>query len=111
MPNIIRIRKLVEETNLDEIIFPVDKVTYLDDAHRIGIEDLKEYILSGYTGGSSTGGTNGTSGIDGVDGTSGSSPCTEVISNVIKIVVNSNPCGLDGILECCNLAGSIDCSA
>ena len=102
MPNIIRIRKLVEETNLDEIIFPVDKVTYLDDAHRIGIDDLKEYILSGYTGGSSTGGTNGTSGIDGVDGTSGSSPCTEVISNVIKIVVNSNPCGLDGILECCN---------
>ena len=100
MPDIIRIRNLVQETNLNDIIFPVDKESYLDDAHKIGMNELKEYILSGFTGGGGTasGGTSGTSGIDGVDGSSGTTPCKEFLSNEISIVVLD--CNLDGVIDC-----------
>ena len=99
MPDIIRIRNLVSETNLDDIVFSVDKQTYLDDAHQIGIDDLKEWILSGYTGGGGgTGTTSGTSGIDGVDGTSGITPILEIPSNAIIVIVDT-----------CALVGNIDC--
>ena len=50
MANIIRIRDLVEETNLTDVIIPVDKVSYLDNARRISISGLTEYVLSGLTG-------------------------------------------------------------
>ena len=101
MPNIIRIRDLVEESNLNDIIFPVDKRTYLDDAHRINIDDLKEWILSGYTGGGSvTGTTSGTSGIDGVDGTSGTTPCNPISSNYIRVEIASGVCSMEGIIDC-----------
>ena len=98
MPNIIRIRNLEKETNLSGVTFPIDKQGYIENGKRIDISDLKEYILSGFTGGGNTGGTSGTSGhdgldgIDGIDGTSGTSglsPCLELISNTIRIVIIS----------------------
>ena len=44
MPNIVRIRNLVKETNLSGVTFPVDKQSYTDQAKRIDISDLKDYI-------------------------------------------------------------------
>jgi len=94
MPNIIRIRNLVKETNLSGVTFPIDKQDYTENAKRIDIADLKEFILSGFTGGN-TGGTSGTSGVDGLDGidgtsgTDGQSPCLELTSNTITIVIIS----------------------
>lgn len=95
MPNIIRIRDLDKEANLSGVTFPIDKQSYQQYAKRIDISDLKEYILSGFTG-NNTGGTSGTSGINGIDGidgidgtsgTSGHSPCLELYSNSISIVI------------------------
>lgn len=70
MPNIIRIRNLELETNLSGITFPIDKDSYLSNAKRIDISDLKTYILSGFTGTSS-----------------GSTPCTVLTSNSITISI------------------------
>jgi len=51
MPNIIRIRNLQQETNLTSgVTFPVDNDSYTENAKRINILDLKNYILSGVTG-------------------------------------------------------------
>ena len=95
MPNIIRIRNLVKEADLSGVTFPIDKQTYTENAKRIDISDLKDYILSGFTGGNS-GGTSGTSGVDGIDGqdgdtgtsgTSGQSPCLVLTSNSIRIII------------------------
>jgi len=101
MPNIIRIRNLEQELDLNDVIFPVDHPSYTAVAKQISIDDLKTWILSGYTGGGTTGGTSGTSGvdgIDGVDGTSGTSPCITLVSNTITISIDS-----------CSLTGTIDC--
>ena len=96
MPSIIRIRNLVKETDanfISGVTFPIDHNDYVDNAKRIDISDLKNYILSGFTGGGTTGTTSGTSGIngvdgvDGIDGTSGISPCLTLTSNSIKIVI------------------------
>jgi hypothetical protein len=70
MANIIRIRALEQEKNLNDIIFPVDKNIYGSNAKRISIFDLKTWILSGFTGG----------------GTS----CTGITSNVIRIIVTGS---------------------
>ena len=95
MPNIIRIRNLNNETNLDQVIFPIDKNSYYDSAKQITILDLKTYILSGYTGGTVivSGGTSGLNGINGIDGangsagSSGTSPCIVLTSNTIKVIL------------------------
>jgi hypothetical protein len=49
MPNIIRIRNLENETNLNNAIIPVDKDSYHTLAKKITGEDLKDWVLSGYT--------------------------------------------------------------
>ena len=99
MPNIVRIRSLVKESNfsvISGVTFPVDHQNYDQNAKRLDMADLKKYILSGFTGGGGTNGTSGTDGqsgipgIDGTDGTSGTdgdSPCIELISNSIRIVI------------------------
>ena len=113
MPNIIRIRNLVKEINLGGIIFPVDKTSYLANVQQVGIDDLKDYILSGYTAGGVTGGTSGTSGIDGIDGIDGTTPCQLLYSNVIRIVISENTCELEGVIDCvapCSLNGGITCT-
>lgn len=94
MPNIIRIRNLEQETNLNGAIFPIDKNGYTGDAKQVSILDVKEFVLSGFTG--VTDGTSGTSGLDGIvgqdgvsgtSGTCGTTPCFEVDSNHIKISI------------------------
>jgi hypothetical protein len=54
MPDIIRIRNLDPEYNIQDVLIPVDKnsASY-DRAKIITATDLKEWILSGYTGGGS----------------------------------------------------------
>lgn len=102
MPNIIRIRNLEEEFNLDDIIIPVDKDDYTEVGKQVSVSNLKDWILSGFTGGtmgsSGTSGLDGIDGIDGTNGTSGTSPCTVLQSNSITIIVNQ--CYVDGIIEC-----------
>ena len=51
MPNIIRIINLQLDTDLSGATFPVDKLSYTENAKRVNILDLKNYILSGVTGG------------------------------------------------------------
>ncbi|MCK9417399.1 hypothetical protein M0Q97_12235, partial [Candidatus Dojkabacteria bacterium] len=89
MPNIIRIRDLINETDLNGVIIPIDKTGYTYNAQQINILDLKDFILSGFTGGTSGGGsgTSGTSGVDGLDGEDGTTPCISVNSNIITIAV------------------------
>jgi len=90
MPNIIRIRNLDNETDIENIIIPVDKGSYTSTAKQINVIDLKNWILSGFTGGTGgSGGTSGTSGINGLDGTSGISPCLTLQSNYIIISIMS----------------------
>lgn len=109
--DIIRIRNLVKEIDLNGIIFPVDKQEYLADARYIGIDDLKDWILSGYTA-SVTGGTSGTSGVDGIDGIDGETPCETLYSNVIRIIIDENVCELDGYIDCtCMIEGVADCNS
>lgn len=98
--NIIRIRDLDNETNLNGAIFPIDNTGYTYNVRQASILDLKEYILSGFTGGTGAG-SSGTSGIDGVDGVDGTTPCVTLISNSIRIVILNN----------CVLNGEIDCNA
>ena len=44
MPNIVRIRDLISETNIDEnILIPIDKDEYTDNARKISINDICEY--------------------------------------------------------------------
>jgi len=50
MPNIIRIINLQLDTDLSGATFPVDKLSYTENAKRVNILDLKNYILSGVTG-------------------------------------------------------------
>ena len=50
MANLIRIKNLERETNLDNIVIPVDKASYLDNAKQISITGLTGYVLSGFTG-------------------------------------------------------------
>ncbi len=50
MSNIIRIRNLTGETFLNNVIIPVDKDSYTSNCKYITILDLKEFVLSGYTG-------------------------------------------------------------
>ena len=73
MPQIIRIRDLVNEPNLSGVTFPIDKSEYFENARQVGIFDLKEFVLSGFTGNVLTGMTSGTSGVDGFDGDPGTS--------------------------------------
>lgn len=105
MPKIVRIRNLVEEKNLNDVVFPVDKQSYLANAQQVGIQDLKDYILSGFTG-SGSGGTSGTSGVDGADAPS---PCFSTLSNSIRIDL---PCLFTAEIEClamyCTLEGVIE---
>jgi len=109
MPNIIRVRNLNNEKNLDGIIIPVDKTSYLANAQQVGIQDLKNYILSGYTA-SVTGGTSGTSGVNGIDGIDGISPCQSLYSNVIRVVIDVDVCVLECDLDCsCVMEGTVDC--
>ena len=103
MPNIIRIRSLENEKDLNGIIIPVDKSGYTHNAKQVDIVDLKNFILSGFTGGtnigtSGTSGVDGLDGVDGVDGTSGTTPCKEILSNSITIIVDT--CILNGEIEC-----------
>lgn len=49
MPNIIRIRNLDPENNINDIIIPVDKDTYGSIAKQITGANLKDWILSGAT--------------------------------------------------------------
>lgn len=109
MPNIIRIRDLINETDLNGVIIPIDKTGYTYNAQQINILDLKEFILSGFTGGTGGSGTSGTSGVDGLDGEDGTTPCVSVNSNIITIIVNQ--CYVDGIIECdnCYINGIIEC--
>lgn len=100
MANIIRIKDLDKETNLNGAIFPIDNTGYTYKVRQTSILDLKEYILSGFTGGTGAG-SSGTSGIDGVDGVDGTTPCITITSNSIKIVV----------LTDCILEGNINCNA
>lgn len=97
MPNIIRIRDLINETDLNGVIIPIDKTGYTYNAKQINILDLKDFILSGFTGTSGSG-SSGTSGVDGLDGEDGTTPCVSVNSNIITIVVND--CYINGIIEC-----------
>ena len=85
MPNIIRIKDLEKETNLTGAIFPIDNTGYTYNVRQASILDLKEYILSGFTGGTGAG-SSGTSGINGVDGIDGTTPCITITSNSIRIV-------------------------
>jgi hypothetical protein len=104
MPDIIRIRNLDREyNNIQDVLIPVDKnsASY-DRAKIITATDLKEWILSGYTGGGGTGSTAGTS------GTSGTSPCITIQSNSITIHITGG-CELEGILDCCFIEGTLDC--
>lgn len=68
MANVIRIRSLKLEKDLNNILIPVDKDEYGTNAKKINILDLKSWILSGFTGGSNT-------------------SCTGITSNVIKVIV------------------------
>jgi len=96
MPNIIRIRNLENETNINGgLIFPVDysgdtiNQGYTSNIKRIDLDQIKEYVLFDYTGSTSgtsgTSGTDGSSGLPGVNGTSGISPCHSYQSNIITI--------------------------
>jgi len=73
MANIIRIRNLEQELDFSGVTFPIDKDSYTSVAKRVSGDDLKEWILSGFTGSSGSGssGTSGTSGNDGLDGIDG----------------------------------------
>lgn len=102
MPNIIRIRNLVQEFDLNDIILPIDKNTYTENAKRISGQNLKEWILSGFTG--TSGGSNGTSGTDGTSGSSGIG-CPTYLSNVIEIKIITTDCNLNIIDVTCS-----DCS-
>ena len=99
MSNIIRIRNLDNEPNVNgELIFPVDysgnttNQGYTSNAKQINLDQVKDYILSNYTGTTSgTSGVNGSSGLNGTDGTSGISPCYGYQSNSIKISYDTPP--------------------
>jgi len=96
MPNIIRIRNLENEININGgLIFPVDysgdtsNQGYTSNIKRIDLSQIKEYVLFDYTGSTSgtsgTSGKDGSSGIPGINGTSGISPCHDYQSNTIII--------------------------
>lgn len=69
MANIIRIRNLQLETNMNNLYIPVDKDEPNEiNAKKISILSLKSWILSGFTGGNNT-------------------SCTGITSNVIKVIV------------------------
>jgi len=71
MPNIIRIRNFEKENYLNNnLILPVDHITYGTVSKKINLYQINDYIFSGFTESSSSG-TNGTTGIDGVIGISG----------------------------------------
>ena len=50
MANLVRIRSLDQEHDLKNVIIPVDKKSYLDNAKRISISGLTDFIMSGFTG-------------------------------------------------------------
>lgn len=54
MANIIRIRNLLPETDLSNIVIPVDKQSYLDNAKQVSISGLTAFVLSGFTGSTTT---------------------------------------------------------
>jgi hypothetical protein len=86
MPNIIRIRDLEIETDLNDIIIPVDKNSYHSLAKKITGEDLKSWVLSDI--------------------------CTNIISNTIEMNIVGDPCAFLGYnIDCpCSYAGySIVC--
>ena len=81
MPNIIRIRNLEKENNLnDNIILPVDHSTYGTVGKQLKLYQLKDDIFSGITESNSIN-TSGTSGIDGVIGIDGQSGTSGLISS------------------------------
>lgn len=95
MANIIRIRNLEPERDLNNVLIPVDKNEYGEYARVIHINDLRDWILSGYTP---------------VIPTTTASPilgCT--LEGTIECSLD---CVLDGIIECldCILDGEIECS-
>lgn len=70
MANIIRIRSLELEKDLNNLLIPVDKDGYgTKNARKITILDLKSWILSGFTGNNVN------------------TSCTGLTSNVIKVIV------------------------
>lgn len=83
MANIIRIRNLEPERDLNNVLIPVDKNEYGEYARVIHINDLRDWILSGYTP---------------IIPTTTAAPPTD--------------CGLTGIIECtldCNIQGIAVC--
>ena len=50
MANLVRIKNLDRERDLNNVIIPVDKITYLDNAKQISISGLTDFIMSGFTG-------------------------------------------------------------
>ena len=83
MANIIRIRNLEPEYDLNNVLIPVDKNEYGQYAKVIHINDLRDWILSGYT------------------------PVIPTTTMAPPL-----DCTLEGILECsldCSLEGIIEC--
>lgn len=52
MANLVRIRTLINETDLKGAIIPVDKKSYMDNPRQISVSGLTSYVLSGITGAS-----------------------------------------------------------
>jgi len=92
MANIIRIRNLEPERDLNNVLIPVDKNEYGEYARVIHINDLRDWILSGYTP---------------VIPTTTASP---VLDCDLEGDIECLLCDLDGIIECCDLDGIIECS-
>lgn len=92
MANIIRIRNLEPERDLNNVLIPVDKNEYGEYARVIHINDLRDWILSGYTP---------------IIPTTTESP---VLLCVLDGNIECLLCDLDGIIECCDLDGIIECS-
>lgn len=89
MANIIRIRNLEREHDLNNILIPVDKREYGEYAKVISIDELKAWILSGYTPACCT------------STTTMSMDCT------LEGTIECDPCILEG--EICYLFDEIEC--
>jgi hypothetical protein len=50
MAILIRIKNLDRERDLNNVIIPVDKQIYLENAKKVSISDLTDFVLSGFTG-------------------------------------------------------------
>lgn len=95
MANIIRIRNLEPERDLNNVLIPVDKNEYGEYARVIHINDLRDWILSGYTP---------------IIPTTTAGPPTDC--TLLGYLECTLDCGLSGYISCgvCDLEGVIDCS-